>query len=172
MRRKTTRSFFVVFLCVLLLGCQGAPAPKGTVGLLPDPPKRPVTEESPVPGETGLLPPKEEQAPFSMKGVWLSQFDLSGVYLSGSSQREREDFTLRMEGILTSVKEMGFDTVVVQVHPYGDSFYPSEFFPPSRYVTGAYGRAFAYDPFAIVDSLCEKLSLRLHAWINPGRALT
>ncbi len=160
MKRKTTAMILSLLLCMICCSCRTP---------ISDPPGVTAAPPEPMPpGETGLLPPERE---FSMKGVWISQFDLAEVYLKNKSQRPREDFTSLMEGVLDSIKEMGFDTVVLQVHPYGDSFYPSAFFPDSRYVTGAYGKAMDYDPFEVVVQLCTQRSLRLHAWINPMRLM-
>ena len=71
--------------------------------------------------------------------------------------------------MLSNCKEWGFGDVFMQVHPYGDSFCFSSYFPWSEFVTGSYGSSSAYDPLLIASGLCEKMDLRLHAWINPLR---
>ena len=106
-----------------------------------------------------------------MKGVWLSQYDLQNVCTDNGRQREKEDFAARMGRIFDNIKEMGFNTVIIQVRPFGDSFYPSEYYPMSSYAVGAYGGVGDYDAFSIALQLAHERGLSVHAWINPLRAM-
>ena len=36
--------------------------------------------------------------------MWLSQYDLTGIYLDGDTQREEAEFTARMAWVLDNVK--------------------------------------------------------------------
>lgn len=107
-----------------------------------------------------------------VKAMWLSQFDLSGVYMSGSSQRAESSFRSLMGTILDNCVNDGMNTVIVQVRPNGDSMYPSEYYTMSKYVVGSYGRSATYDPFAIIIELAHARSLSVQAWINPLRLMT
>lgn len=107
-----------------------------------------------------------------MKGIWLSQFDLSGTYMSGGKQTNERTFRLICEKMFGGIAENNFNTVIVQIRPNGDSFYPSEVYCPSHYVTGAHNVDFTYDPFAIMIEEAHKLGLSVHAWINPMRCMT
>lgn len=104
--------------------------------------------------------------PSVMKAVWLSQFDMQSIYRSGSSQRDKNSFTSLLRVVLDNIVSDGFNTVIVQVRPYADSFYPSSYYPWSSYITGTAGKAAAYDPFAIIVSEAHKRNLSVHAWIN------
>ena len=106
-----------------------------------------------------------------MKAMWLSQYDLSNVYCAGSSQRPAQSFTNYIKTILSNVKDLGFNTVIVQVRPFADSMYPSEFYPMSSMVVGSYGKNASYDPFAIVIEEAHALGLSVQVWINPMRAM-
>lgn len=106
-----------------------------------------------------------------MKAVWLSQFDLENVYKNGDAQRDEEEFISLMTVILDNLKNDGYNTVMVQVRPYADSFYPSEVYPISGYVSGKYGIESIYDPFEIIIALAHERELSVHAWINPMRAM-
>ncbi len=108
----------------------------------------------------------------TVKALWLSQFDLSSVYYSGSSQTSKSTFTSKIEKILDVVKETGFNTVFVQVRPNGDSFYSSSYYPPSEIVTGSYSKALTYDPFEIIVAECRERALSVHAWVNPMRLMS
>ncbi len=108
----------------------------------------------------------------TVKAVWLSQYDLSSVYKTGSSQTSQSSFTTMIEKTLDAVKTTGFNTVFVQVRPDGDAFYPSSYYPPSAYVTGSYSKEMSYDPFAIIIEECRERAISVHAWINPLRLMS
>lgn len=107
-----------------------------------------------------------------VKAMWLSQFDLSGVYTSGSSQRAEGSFRSLMAVILDNCVAMGMNTIIVQVRPNGDSMYPSEYYTMSKYVVGSYGKTATYDPFAIIIELAHARKLSVQAWINPLRLMS
>jgi uncharacterized lipoprotein YddW (UPF0748 family) len=52
---------------------------------------------------------------------------------------------------------MGFNTVIIQVRPYADSFFPSNIYPPSSYVTSDYSNDFEYDPIKIFVNEAKKV---------------
>lgn len=105
------------------------------------------------------------------KCMWLSQYDLNSVYTSNGSQRDRTQFEKYIKKILAKVKENGINTIIVQVRPNADSMYPSDVYPMSVYVVGAYGKEAEYDPFEIILNEGHALGLSVHAWINPMRAM-
>lgn len=106
-----------------------------------------------------------------MKAVWLTQYDMQPVYTSGGKQRDKEEFIELASAVLDRVGSDGFNTVIIQVRPFGDSFYPSTVYPASSVVTGSYGIAMEYDPFDILVQLAHERSLSVHAWINPFRLM-
>lgn len=108
----------------------------------------------------------------NVKAMWLTQYDLLPVYTDMGGQRDEIDFRLRIDKILSNVVELGINTVFVQVRPFADSFYPSDVYPISSYVSGEYGRKISYDPFAIILAKAHAMGLSVHAWINPLRAMT
>ncbi len=107
-----------------------------------------------------------------VKAMWLSQFDLNGIYTHSGKQRDEDDFAARIKKVLQNVKDMGFNTVFLQVRPNADSMYPSEYYPMSKYVVGTYGNGADYDPVGMVVEMAHELGLSIHAWINPMRAMT
>ena len=106
-----------------------------------------------------------------VKAVWLTQFDLLPVYRNGETQRDKSSFTELMKTVLDNLKNDGYNTIFVQVRPNADSFYPSEFYPISYYVSGQYGVEDIYDPFEIIVNLAHERNLSVHAWLNPMRAM-
>lgn len=106
-----------------------------------------------------------------MKAVWVSQFDMCEVYLCSGVQREERDFRRLVGQMMGNIRSLGFNTVIFQVRPYGDSIYPSEVYSPSAVAVGEYGGDFLYDPFRIVVEEAHRCGLSLQAWINPLRLM-
>lgn len=117
------------------------------------------------------LPEEEPEMADYVKAVWLSQYDLMSVYTDGNEQRSLENYVALINRVLENVAKDGYNTVIVQVRPFGDSMYPSELYPPSRYASGSYSKALEYDPFAVIIDQAKALGLSVHAWINPMRLM-
>lgn len=106
-----------------------------------------------------------------MKAVWLSQYDMSSLYVKDGSQRDIEGFKSLLTTVLNNIVNDGYNAVIVQVRPFADSFYPSEYYPISGYVSGSYGQENIYDPFAVIVDFARERGLSVHAWINPMRGM-
>ena len=107
----------------------------------------------------------------TMKACWLSQFDMLSIYKVNGRQRDKADFTRRVEQIFDNLRSRAINTVIVQVRPYADSFYPSEYYPWSDYVTGSHKTEGTYDPLAIMVEAAHARGLSIHAWVNPMRGM-
>lgn len=123
--------------------------------------------------ENGLLTEKYNVLNHEyMKAVWLSQFDMKAIYQNDGKQRNKTDFVRLVTRVLNNLKNDGYNTVIVQVRPYADSFYPSDLYPVSNFVSGEYGDEHIYDPFEIIIDLAHSKGISVHAWLNPMRAMT
>jgi len=74
---------------------------------------------------------------------------------------------------LDRMKRLGCNAVIMQIRPAADAFYPSDYEPWSRYLTGKQGQPPApyYDPLAFMVAEAHKRNMEFHAWFNPFRAL-
>ena len=52
----------------------------------------------------------------------------------------KEQFTEKAEEMTENIHDAGLNTVILQVRPFCDAFYPSEIFPWSAYLTGTQGQ--------------------------------
>ncbi len=68
-------------------------------------------------------------------------------------------------GLFENMKKIGVTDCFVQVRPFADAMYPSEYFPLSIYAE----KAVNFDPFSVIISLGESYEIAVHAWINPYR---
>ena len=118
--------------------------------------------------DPGYKPVNYEQ----MKGIWLSQFDMQSLYQTATKQTNENAFTLIVDKICEGVAKAGFNTIIVQLRPNGDSFYPSELYCPSKFVVGQYGAEFDYDMLKIFIKTAHKYGLSFHGWLNPMRLMT
>jgi uncharacterized lipoprotein YddW (UPF0748 family) len=68
-----------------------------------------------------------------------------------------------------NVVALNMNAVVVHVRPFGDAMYPSEYFPWSKYISGAQGIDPGFDPLEYMVKAAHERGLKFHAWINPYR---
>ncbi len=61
---------------------------------------------------------------------------------------------------------------MVQVRPFCDALYKSNYFPWSHILTGEQGKNPNYDPLKIICDVCREKNLNIHAWVNPYRIST
>ncbi len=106
-----------------------------------------------------------------MRACWISQYDTDGVYGTSGLQRDKEEFRENIRNMYGKLVERGINTVIVQLRPNGDSFYPSAYYCPSNYVTGNYAIDFTYDPLVIMVEEAHAVGLSFHGWINPLRCM-
>lgn len=115
-------------------------------------------------------PPAKEDWPCNfeeMKGVWISYLEYGRIL----TEKPEEMFRGEIQKMFDHVKEKGLNTVIVQVRSHGDAYYPSKYYPWSRYVTGTLGKDPGFDPLAIMVEEAHGRGLSIHGWINPYRLM-
>ncbi len=103
-----------------------------------------------------------------MRGVWITYIDLN----LEDNKRSEKDFTSKFSEIAQNCKKSGFNTLIVQVRPFCDALYKSNYFPSSHIITGTQGEKLEYDPLEIMCNICKENDLKIHAWVNPYRVKT
>ena len=101
-----------------------------------------------------------------MRGVWVSYMELSMENESSKTQKAFED---KFTEIAQKCRESGFNTIIVNVRPFCDALYKSNYFPWSHILTGTQGENPQYDALQIMCDICKENNLKIHAWINPYR---
>ncbi len=107
-------------------------------------------------------------APGEVRSIWISYLDLSSMIY----QKSKGEFTKNIGKAFDNVKNIGFNTVMVQVRPFSDALYKSKYFPWSATITGEEGKNPGYDPLAIMVTEAHNRGLFIEAWINPYRIRT
>ena len=98
------------------------------------------------------------------RGVWFSYYDWIALQTD-----DEEEFRKKAKGVMEQVKSMDLNTIFVHVHSHSDSYYPSAYFPMSKYATGSMGKSLSYDPLEIMIEEAHKRGIHFHAWLNPYR---
>ena len=75
--------------------------------------------------------------------------------------------------LLEKHRQMGINTMIVQIRPAADAFFPSPFEPWSQWLTGKQGRApmASFDILKFMITETHKRNMEFHAWLNPYRAI-
>lgn len=120
-------------------------------------------------GCTAAQPTKEEAKKTIeqsyIKAVWLSYYELS----SFTEDNDEAHFKKSISKAFKTLSSKGFNRVTVQVRPFADAFYKSDYFPVSSYCFGQQGSELLYDPLSIMVETAHKYNMSIEAWINPYR---
>lgn len=100
-----------------------------------------------------------------VKGIWISYLDLVPM-IKGKSE---EEFTKNIGNAFDKINEFGFNTAIVQVRPFSDALYKSDYYPLSFCCTGVEAGKIDYDPLKIMVKEAHKKNIRFEAWLNPYR---
>lgn len=100
-----------------------------------------------------------------VKAVWITYYELSGFTQDSTEQ----EFKKEINKAFKELKSNGFNRVTVQVRPFADAFYKSDYFPVSSYCFKEQGGDLIYDPLEIMVASAHRYGLSFEAWINPYR---
>ena len=109
------------------------------------------------------LPKKRE-----VRGIWVASIE----NLDFKCSRSPADFINQYARLIRQIKNAGFNTIIFQVRPLNDAFYPSKYNPYSRFLCGKEGQGFSYpafDPLKFMISEAHRNGIEFHAWFNPYR---
>ena len=100
-----------------------------------------------------------------MRGLWVSYLTLD----MNDSEKSFEGFKNKFDTIINDAKSMKCNTLIVQVRPFCDALYDSEYFPYSHILTGNQGIDPGYDALEYICDSAHANGLKIHAWVNPLR---
>lgn len=106
-----------------------------------------------------------------MRAVWIATVDnIDWPEKPTVNSDEQKESFIRL---LDMHKRNGMNTVIVQIRPATDAFYPSPFEPWSQWLTGRQGQPPVpyYDPLEFMVTETHKRGMEFHAWMNPYRAV-
>ena len=109
--------------------------------------------------------PEYEFKKDDVRGVWIS--NVANIDTpKGLPVEEYKEYLVKM---IENVASYNMNTIVFQVRPASDTYYPSKLNPWSRYITGTEGKDPGFDVLQFVIDECKKHHIKVHAWMNPYR---
>lgn len=96
--------------------------------------------------------------------LWLTYSEI-GSLVKGKSEGEYRE---ALETVFENLSENKINTVFYQCRAFCDSFYASDIFPVSKYIT-ADSKTPAFDPLEIFSEMAESYGVSVHCWVNPYR---
>lgn len=120
---------------------------------------------------TCLTSTAQHNAKQEMRAVWVAT--VSNIDWPSRAGRSVAEQQAEFINLIDFHKRTGLNTVIVQIRPAADAFYPSPFEPWSQWLTGVQGQPPApyYDPLAFMIAETHKRGMEFHAWMNPYRAV-
>ena len=122
--------------------------------------KETTDKESPLTGHTTNF--------LNYRAVWLSYLEFNSYRKSVKNNNE-SNFRKFYKHILQKIKTLGCNRIIVQVRPFGDALYASDYFPWAACISGTQGKNPGYDPLKIMVEMSHKEGIAIEAWINPYR---
>lgn len=104
-----------------------------------------------------------------LRAAWIATVvNIDWPSRKGLSAHEQQAEYVKLLDLLKSV---GMNSVIVQVRPAADAFYPSSYEPWSEYLSGVQGKSPEpyYNPLAFMIEEAKERGLEFHAWFNPYR---
>ena len=112
------------------------------------------------------------QVSTDMRAVWVATVgNLNIDRQLGTDEAAISSWKNEYIKILDNAEANHFNTIVFQVRPANDAFYPSKYNPWSEYLAG-YGVDPGWDPLEWMIEVTHNRGLEYHAWLNPYRAST
>ena len=96
--------------------------------------------------------------------LWLTYSEI-GELVRGKTE---EEYRLALLEVFDNLERGKINTVFYQCRAFCDSFYESEIFPVSKYITAGKTTP-AFDPLEIFSEFCRERNVKLHCWVNPYR---
>lgn len=116
-------------------------------------------------GDNATIPSDTKVPSGEYRAVWISYLELGGM-LTGKTAGQ---FRSNIGAAYDNVKNLGCNTVIVHVRPFGDALYDSDYFPSSYLITGTEGDNLPFDPLKIMVEEAHNRGLTFEAWLNPYR---
>ena len=107
---------------------------------------------------------KNETEETKIYAVWLTYSEIGNLVKGKNEEEYRES----LETVFGNLSENKINTVFYQCRAFCDSFYNSDIFPASKYIT-ANTQIPTYDPFEIFLQMAGEYGISVHCWINPYR---
>jgi len=106
-----------------------------------------------------------------LRAIWIAT--VGNIDWPSSKNLTTDQQKTEFIALLDQVKQYNMNTIVFQIRPAADAFYPSKLEPWSQWLNGRQGKAPEpmYDPLDFAIKECRKRGIDIHVWLNPYRAI-
>lgn len=200
-KRKVSIYFCTVLCMGLLSACAGQPinpkAPNANDPTAAKVASKSSTERTTVvPSKTQNERPSSAQAaqplsyagphvqasaltiPREFRAAWVAT--VANIDWPSKKGLSAEEQRSEIAAIVTKAKQIGLNSLIIQVRPSADAIYPSAIEPWTEFLSGEQGRPpqwsssnkdnVVFDPLQTWIRLAHESGIALHAWFNPYRA--
>jgi uncharacterized lipoprotein YddW (UPF0748 family) len=120
-----------------------------------------ISPDSFDPGKDKIVVDKKE-----IRAAWITTVgNYDWPITKGNPEAQKTELTTQ----LIECQNLNFNSVILQVRPVADAFFPSQLEPWSVYLTGVQGQDPGYDPMKYAIDEAHRLGMEFHAWLNPYR---
>ena len=115
---------------------------------------------------------KYENVDTEFRAVWVctvANMDISRQ--TDTSEKSIQEWKQQYIEILDNAQKYNLNTIIFQIRPCNDAFYPSKYNPWSQYLCG-YGKDPGWDPLEWMLEVTHERGMEYHAWMNPYRVTT
>lgn len=106
--------------------------------------------------------------PDEYRAVWLTYIEFNAYRTSVKTNNEK-NFTRFYQHVLDRCKALHINHIIVQVRPFADALYRSDYYPWAECISGKQGQDPGYDPLEVMVRLTHENHMKIEAWINPYR---
>jgi len=103
--------------------------------------------------------------PNDVRGIWVSNV----ANIDTPIMKDLKSYQSYLKDMIERIASYNFNTIIFQVRPASDAYYPSKLNPWSRFITGVEGQDPGFDVLQFVIDEALKYNIKVHAWMNPYR---
>lgn len=100
-----------------------------------------------------------------VRAIFISYIELNKYIKNQSVEVSKEN----INKMINNIKELGFNTAIIQIRSFSDAIYESKIFPWSSTVSSSEGTFPGYDVLAYFIKVCKLNNITIIGWINPYR---
>ncbi len=113
------------------------------------------------------VPKAKKKTNQETRAVFISYMELNKYVKNANQSLSKKS----IDKMISNVKKLKFNTIILQVRAASDAIYKSKIFPTSAYVSNSEGEDY-YDVLKYFLKKSHENNLKLFAWINPYRIRT
>lgn len=100
-----------------------------------------------------------------VRAIFVSYIELNKYVGNSNGDLRKKNIDL----MIKNIKDLGFNTIILQIRSFSDAIYKSNIFPWSSTVSGKEGVDPGFDVLEYFIEQCKANNMYIYGWINPYR---